>query len=203
MTAIKHFVFDIGGVLVHFDPELAYRELIPDEAERRWFLENICSHDWNLAQDRGRPWSEGEAELIARHPEHETRIRAYRQNWRKMVPHALPDSVAILKAVIAQGYDVTLLTNFASDTFNEALAIFPFLQLPRGATVSGKIGVIKPEPDIFRHHAAEFGIEPSATIFVDDNQRNVEAAKSLGWNAVIFTNAEALKADLKRFGADL
>jgi 2-haloacid dehalogenase len=203
MTAIRHYVFDIGGVLLHFDPEIPYRKIIPDVEERRWFLENVCSHDWNLAQDRGRPWSEGEAQLIALYPEHEANIRAYRQNWRQMVPHALLQSVAIMEAMIARGHDVTLLTNFAADTFEEAVTIFPFLQRARGATVSGRIGIIKPEVGIYRHHERTFGTTPAATLFVDDNARNVEAAQALGWNAIAFTNAEALEADLKRFGADL
>lgn len=203
MTQARHFVFDIGNVLVRFDPEIPFREIIPDEKERRWFLENVCTHDWNLAQDRGRPWNEGEAQLIALYPDQETRIRAYRQHWRQMVPYALPESVALFEATVAKGHDVTLLTNFAPDTFDEALLIYPFLKQARGVTVSGRIGAIKPEPEIYRYHEQAFGIEPSATLFIDDNRTNVEAAKSLGWNAVTFKNADALKADLNRFGADL
>jgi 2-haloacid dehalogenase len=200
---IQHYVFDIGGVLIHFDSEIPYRQIIPDETERRWFLENVCTNEWNLEQDRGRPWNEGEDLLISLYPEHETWIRAYRRNWRQMVPYALPQSVAIMEAIITKGHDVTLLTNFASDTFDEAQLIYPFLQNTRGATVSGKIGTIKPEPEIFHHHVRTFGLDPAATLFIDDNAKNIEAAKSLGWNAVKFTNAEALEADLERFGADL
>lgn len=203
MTPIRHIVFDIGGVLIHFDPEIPYRQIIPDSEERRWFLENVCTHDWNIEQDRGRSWGEAEAELIACFPDQEIRIRAFRENWRKMVPHEIPETVAMMESMVGTGRDVTLLTNFAADTFDEARSIFPFLNITRGATVSGRIGAIKPEPEIFLHHADTFDLDPPATLFIDDNQNNVAAARALGWNAVAFKNAETLKADLERFVADL
>ena len=90
MNEIRHIVFDIGKVLIHWEPEIPYRRLIPDEAERRCFLANICTHDWNIEQDRGRTWREAEDLLIAEHPEHEAMIRAFRQNWAEMVPHHSP-----------------------------------------------------------------------------------------------------------------
>lgn len=199
MIAIRHIVFDIGGVLIHFDPEIPYRQIIPDARERRWFLQNVCTHDWNLEQDRGRSWREAERELIARFADQEQRIRAYRENWRKMVPHEIRETVAIMKDMVRAGRDVTLLTNFAADTFEEARSIYPFLDITRGVTVSGRVGAVKPDPEIFIHHVNQFGLEPSASLFIDDNRNNVEAARSLGWNAIAYENAEALKADLERF----
>ena len=130
-TEIKHIVFDIGKVLIHYDPHLPFARLIPDETERNWFFANICTHDWNIEQDRGRTWEEAEALLIAEHPAREEHIRAFRKYWHEMVPHAYEDSVAILEGLIAEGRDVTMLTNFASDTFREAQERFPFLKLPR------------------------------------------------------------------------
>lgn len=140
-SAIGHVVFDIGKVLLHYDPELAYLALIPDAAERRHFLATICSPEWNLEQDRGRGWREAEAQLIARHPQHADAIRAFRRGWADMVPHACDDAVAVYEALIAHRIDVTLLTNFAADTFREARQRFPFLGRARGATVSGEVGV--------------------------------------------------------------
>ena len=200
MREVRHVVFDIGKVLIHYDPELAYLDLIEDEAERRDFLATICTSDWNIEQDRGRSWEEAEALLIARHPERETHIRAFRRNWRKMVPHAYGDSVEILEAVIAAGHDVTMLTNFAADTFREAQAIFPFLKLGRGVTVSGEVRLIKPDPAIYEMHVRSFDLDPAATLFIDDSPKNVEGAIAAGWQAVAFTDAATLRSDLARLG---
>lgn len=200
MTAIRHIVFDIGKVLIHYDPNLPYSRLIPDEGERKWFFDNVCTHDWNIEQDRGRTWPEAEAEAIARHPDHAGNIRNFRQYWNEMVPHAYEDTVAIMTSLIDAGRDVTMLTNFADDTFDEASERFPFLKKPRGVTVSGRVKLIKPQREIYDLHARTFGLEPSKTIFIDDSQANVDGAIAAGWQAVLFTGAEKLKADLAERG---
>jgi 2-haloacid dehalogenase len=197
---IRHIVFDIGKVLIHYDPELAYLELIPDPEERKEFLATICTSDWNVEQDRGRGWSEAEALLIDAHPDKEPLIRAFRVNWRRMVPHAYDDSVEILERLIADGHDITMLTNFAADTFVEAQQMFPFLKAGRGVTVSGLVGLLKPDRAIYETHAGTFGLEPSATLFIDDSAANVAGAIAAGWNAVQFTGAQRLKEDLARRG---
>lgn len=120
-----------------------------------------------------------------------------------MVPHAYDDSVAILTALIDAGRDVTLLTNFAADTFVEARRLFPFLDLPRGVTVSGQIGLIKPELAIYERHARDFGLEPRHTLFIDDSAANVEGARAAGWQALHFTGAERLRADLAALGVEV
>ena len=104
----RHVVFDIGRVLIHYDPHLAFQDLLPDEAERDFFLREVCSHEWNLEQDRGRPWAEAEAEAVARHPDSEEYIRAFRKRWHMMVPHAYDESVALMLGLIDAGVDVTL-----------------------------------------------------------------------------------------------
>jgi 2-haloacid dehalogenase len=200
MTEIHHIVFDIGKVLVHYDPDLPFSRLIPDEAERKWFFDNVCTSAWNVEQDRGRTWEEAEAELLAVHPNHEENIRNFRRYWHEMVPYAYDDSVAIMEKLIAQGRDVTMLTNFAADTFAEARSKFPFLEKPRGVTVSGEILAIKPERAIYDHHVKAFSLEPAATIFIDDSQKNVDGAKAAGWQAVLFTDAPTLRRDLAARG---
>ncbi|MER8855344.1 HAD family phosphatase [Mesorhizobium australicum] len=200
MTEIRHIVFDIGKVLIHYDPTIPFSRLIPDDEERKWFFDNICTHDWNIEQDRGRTWEEAEALLIAAHPEHAENIRNFRRHWHEMVPHAHDDSVAIMLGLIDSGHDVTMLTNFASDTLAEARERFDFLGRPRGVTISGEIGKIKPDRGIYDHHVAAFGLDPSATLFIDDSQKNVDGAKAAGWQAVLFTDASTLKADLERLG---
>lgn len=200
---IRHIVFDIGRVLIHYDPNIPFARLIPDDAERNWFFTNICTHDWNLEQDRGRKWEDAEALLIEAHPDRIEHIRAFRKYWHEMVSHAYVESVAIMEALIQEGRDVTMLTNFAADTFTEARKLFPFLDMPRGVTVSGEIGLIKPDLAIYEKHANDFGLSPVHTLFIDDAPANVEGARLAGWNAVLFTDPEKLKSDLAAHGIAL
>ncbi|MGB3500426.1 MAG: HAD family phosphatase [Mesorhizobium sp.] len=200
MTEIRHIVFDIGKVLIHYDPNLPYSRLIPDVERRRWFFANVCTHEWNLEQDRGRPWAEAEALLIAEHPGEADNIRAFRQTWHEMVSHSYDDTAEIMLGLIANGRDVTMLTNFASDTFVEARRRWDFLNRPRGVTVSGDIGLIKPDLRIYQRHAADFGLDPAATLFIDDAPANVAGAIEAGWQAVLFEGAPKLRRDLAERG---
>jgi 2-haloacid dehalogenase len=200
MSEIRHIVFDIGKVLVHYDPDLPFSRLIPDPEERRWFFENVCTPAWNVEQDRGRTWEEAEELLLMAHPEHAENIRNFRRCWHEMVPHAYNDSVQLMDGLIEAGHDVTLLTNWAADTFSEARGRFPFLERPRGVTVSGEIGMIKPDRGIYDHHVKTFDLDPAASLFIDDSQKNVDGAKAAGWQAVLFQNAKTLEEDLERLG---
>jgi len=196
---INHIVFDIGKVLIHYDPSLPYQRLIPDAGERKWFFDNVCTHDWNIEQDRGRTWADAEALLIEQHPAREEHIRAFRKNWHEMVPHAYEDSVSIMEGFINGGLDVTMLTNFASDTFREAQERFPFLKKPRGVTVSARVRLIKPDPAIYETHTKAFGLDPKATFFIDDALPNIQAARAYGWQAVQYLGPEKLDEDLRSF----
>ncbi|MGV1801905.1 HAD family hydrolase [Agrobacterium vitis] len=200
MAEIRHIVFDIGKVLIHYDPNLPFSRIIPDAKERQWFFDNVCTHDWNIEQDRGRTWADAEALLIAQYPDREAHIRAFRQHWREMVPHAYDGTVEIFNGLIDEGRDVTMLTNFAADTFTEAREMFPFLNRPRGVTVSGEVGLIKPDVAIYHRHATDFGLEPAHSIFIDDSLPNVVGAKAAGWQAVHFVSPEKLKAELTNVG---
>jgi 2-haloacid dehalogenase len=200
MSDIRHIVFDLGQVLIRWEPERPYRRLIPDEAARRKFLSEICTPAWNLEQDRGRSWPEAEAALIAEHPEEADLIRAFRRNWNEMVPDEIPGTAAIVDGLVDSGADVTALTNFAPDTFLEAEQRFPVFRRFRGVTVSGRVGLVKPDPAIYRHHADAFGLDPGRTLFFDDSAANVEAARKVGWNAELFTGADRMRQDLKRYG---
>jgi 2-haloacid dehalogenase len=197
---VDHIVFDIGRVLIHYDPDIPFSRIIPDPVERKWFFDTVCTHDWNMEQDRGRTWADAEALLIASHPDQEERIRAFRKHWHEMVSHAYDDSVALMKRFIDEGRDVTMLTNFADDTFDQAQEIFRFLTLPRGVTVSARVGLIKPDPEIYRVHTERFGLTPERTLFIDDSLPNIEAARRFGWQAVHYTGAEKLRADLAAHG---
>jgi 2-haloacid dehalogenase len=200
MTTIRHVVFDLGQVLIGYDMEAPYRRLIPDATARQRFFDEVAIHDWNLEQDRGRTWPDAEAALIAEFPHYSDLIRAFRAHWWEMIPGALDENVAIVEALIAKGIDVTALTNWAPDTFEEASRRFPILSRFRGITVSGHVRMVKPELAIYRHHAAAFGLDPATTLFFDDNPKNVAAARRAGWHAEQYVSTDNLRADLARFG---
>ena len=201
--SIRHFVFDVGRVLIEWDMEIPFRDLIPDAAERQWFLTNVCTPAWNVEQDRGRGWQEAEDVLVAQFPRQEGRIRAFRPNWHRTNPGEIVATVDLMRRLISLGHDVTLLTNFAADTFAEAQGRFAFLKETRGATVSGEVGRIKPEREIYEIHARRFGLDPAATLFTDDSQKNVAGAIAAGWNGLLFTGAAKLQSDLRDLGIAL
>jgi 2-haloacid dehalogenase len=200
MTEIRHIVFDLGNVLLRWNPELPYLRLIPDPIVRKRFLADICNGDWLIQTDRGMDWPEAETVLIARHPEEAEMIRAFRKHWHEMAPGLVEGSAEILTELLDRGYDVTALTNFAADTFLEAKPRFPILDRFRGVTVSAHTGFAKPDPDIYRHHAEAFGLSPPHVLFFDDTMKNVVAAREAGWNAEQFIDAKGMRADLARYG---
>ena len=203
MNDIKHIVFDVGRVLLHWDPELPYLDLIPDADERNEFLASVCTPAWNIEQDRGRAWTEAENELIAIHPGKADLIRAYRARWLMSVPHAYDDVVDLFTRLASAGTDVTLLSNFNQDTFLEAEKTYSFLKLARGQTVSGRIGLLKPDPEIFGHHVEQFDLTPAHTVFIDDSEANVSSARQCGWHAIHFAGLEGaarLEGELEELG---
>ncbi len=200
MTEIRHIVFDIGNVILNWDPEVPYRRLIPDEVERRRFLTEVCTFEWNAEQDRGRTWREAEDLLIAEHPQLEPLIRAYFQNHHEMITGQVAGTVATIEALAKAGRDITALTNYSAETFPKARATFPILDRFRGITVSGNVRLMKPDLAIYRLHADTFGLEPAATLFFDDVAKNIAGARAAGWNAELFTSPEKMRDDLARYG---
>ena len=200
MTEIRHIVFDIGNVLVRWERDRPYRDLIPDEVERRRFLDEVCSMEWHMRLDEGVGIDEAIAELSERFPHQVELIRAYKSHWIETIPGAVEGTVAVLEALVAQGRDVTALTNFNQDLFRLTVPTYPFLRLFRGVTVSGEQRMVKPDPAIYAHHAEAFGLQPSATLFFDDAPPNVAAARAAGWNAELFTSADRMREDLERYG---
>lgn len=203
MTAIRHIVFDLGRVVLHWEPEIPYRRLIPDGEKRARFLSEVCNAAWLRATDLGTSWEDAEEDLVAKFPDYEELIRAFRPNWHGMTPHTIDGTPEIIEVLVADGRDVTALTNFAQDTFTEAARRFPVLNRFRGVTVSANVGLVKPDAAIFEHHAHDFGLKPDATLFFDDMADNITAARRAGWHAERFTDARSMRADLKSYGIDL
>ena len=203
MTDIRHIVFDIGNVLLLWDRDRPYRELIPDAAERERFLTRICSMEWHLTLDEGVGIDEAIAEISQRFPHQAELIRAYKSRWLDTLPGAIEGTVDILEALVEQGRDVTALTNFNQDLFRLTVSAYPFLNRFRGITVSGERKMVKPDPAIYAHHAEAFGLQPAATLFFDDSPPNIEAAQKAGWNAEIFTSPHRMREDLGRYGVSV
>jgi 2-haloacid dehalogenase len=195
-VATKAVVFDLGGVLIDWDPRHLYRKLLADEAAVEEFLATVCTPEWNAEQDRGRPFAEGVAELVERHPEHAANIAAYHERWPEMVTGDIPGTVEVLAELRAAGVPLYALTNWSGETFAITRGRFEFLEWFDGLLVSGEERVTKPDPAIFRLLLERFGLDPAATVFVDDAEANVAAARRLGIDAVRFTGPDDLRREL-------
>ncbi len=193
-------VFDLGKVLLEWDPRHLYREAFADHDEMERFLAEVTHHDWNLEQDRGRPWDEAIAEAIARAPHYEKEIRLYREGWSRMQPHAIDGTVAILEALNAAGTPLYAITNWASDTFRETVPRYGFFAHFRGIIVSGDEGLIKPDTAIYNRFAERYGVPLSDCVFIDDSAKNIAGAKAAGMHGIHFHSPEQLAADLRQLG---
>ncbi len=193
-------VFDLGGVLIDWNPRHLYRRLIPDEAEMERFVRDVVSAEWNLEHDRGRPFDDGIALLTRRHPDQAELIAAFRDRWPEMLGGPIQPTVDVLAELRDAGVRLLALTNWSAETFVHAPPRFPFLAWFESIIVSGEEGLVKPDPAIFRLLVERHGLEPDRTVFVDDLEANVVAAAALGFVAVRFSNAAALRRDLVGLG---
>jgi 2-haloacid dehalogenase len=193
-------VFDLGGVLLDWNPRHLYRQLFNDEAEMERFLTEVCSPAWNEQQDGGRPFAEAIAELVAKYPEQRELIEAFYLRWPEMVKDAIHGTVEILRELRAANHRVFALSNWSAETYPKAHARFEFLQWFEFVAISGQLGVMKPQPEIFDHLLNKAGLRAEQCVFIDDSPKNVEAARALGWHALHFTSPEALRADLAALG---
>ncbi|AJP59561.1 HAD family hydrolase [Pandoraea vervacti] len=197
-------VFDLGNVLIEWDPRNLYRKCFGgDEAAMERFLAEVCHTEWNEQQDRGRPWKAAIDEAIARHPDHEANIRAYFERWTEMIPGDISGTVDILAQLRERHFRLLALTNWSAETFPIAQARFPFLGWFEGIVVSGRERMIKPDPAIFRCLIARYHLRPESTAFIDDSLRNVDAARREGLAAIHFRSPAELRKQLKALGIAL
>ena len=199
-TRIEAVVFDIGGVLLGWDPRAVYRELFDDEAAMERFLAEVCTLEWHAQHDRGVPFARSCAALAAEHPDQAELIWAWGRRSEEMITGPIDGTVTILGELQAAGIPTYALTNMEQETYPVRRERFTFLQSFRGTMVSSQEGVIKPDPEIFRRLLARFSLTAATTLFVDDAPRNVAAAVALGMPAVRFTSPARLRAELEGHG---
>jgi 2-haloacid dehalogenase len=193
--------FDLGGVLIAWDPRHLYRKLFAgDETAMEHFLANVCTHEWNRRQDAGRSFAEGARLLKAEHPEKAELIDAYFSRFDEMMPGPIAGSVEILAELRDRGTPLYGLTNFSAETYPPAFERFEFLRWFDGILVSGEVGLIKPDPRIFELLIERFAIDPRRAVYIDDVETNVIAARPLGIHGIHFTTPAALRAELAELG---
>ena len=197
---IKNVIFDIGAVLVDWNPRYYYRTVIDDEALIEKFLTEVCHFEFNHTLDLGRPWDDARAELVEKFPEYETMIDAYWHNWLEMFSGPIHESVDILMDIKRRGYPVYALSNWNDIKFPIAMQEFPFLRLFDGRIVSGEVKLAKPDPRIYQLLLDTYKLNPRESLFIDDRLDNVESARALGIEAVQFISPRQLEQDLIQYG---
>jgi len=193
-------VFDLGGVLIDWDPRYLYRRLLASEEEVERFLGTVCTPEWNRAQDAGRSWAEAVDTLAARHPDQAGLIAAYRDRWPEMIAGPFEETVRVLADLRAAGVALYALTNWSAETFPVAQRRFDFLRWFEGTVVSGQEQLVKPDPRLYRLLAQRHGLDLRHSVFIDDTPANVVAARELGMLGLDFVDAERLRADLTAHG---
>ncbi len=183
---IKNIIFDYGGVLLDWNPHYLYDPYFGDVEKAEWFLNNICTYEWNAQHDNGKPIAEGTAELIAEHPEWEREIRLYYDDFMKMMGGQIPGMEELVKGLKVSGYRVFGLSNWSVETFALVRPVYPVLNLMEDMVISGVEKVMKPDHRIFELALNRFGIKAEETIFLDDNPVNIQAAREMGIKGILF-----------------
>ena len=191
-------VFDVGGVLLDWDPRHLYRSVFASAAEMEAFLTDICPLSWNRTMDAGRPFRDAVAERIAAFPEWEAAIRAYDERWQEMVAGPIDGTVDCLRALKRRGHRVFAISNFSAEKFALERQRWDFLRLFDGVVLSAEIGILKPDTGIYAHFLRTFRLEPGACLFIDDVIENIIGAESAGMNGYHFRTSDSLRVELKR-----
>ena len=193
-------VFDLGGVLLDWDPRHLYRKLFADEDAMEHFLATVCTTEWNQRQDAGRTFADAARELLPQHSDKLELIEAFGRRFDEMIQGEIAGSVAILSELKARGVPLYAITNWSAETFPPQRQRFAFLEWFRGIVVSGMEGVIKPDPRIFRVLLDRYDVDPRTAVFVDDVEDNAAAAAALGIHGIHFRSPDQLRRELAAVG---
>lgn len=205
MRKFNTIIFDLGGVLIDWNPEYVFlKEFRGNREKMNWFLDEICAWDWNVNQDAGYPLDKATEDRVALFPEYEELIRMYYGRWEEMLGFAHEDTLNILQRLVqSPSYRVLALTNWSGETFPKALDKFDWLQWFEGILVSGDEGMRKPHKEIYELMISRFNINPAEAIFIDDSIKNVAGSEVVGIKGVHFTSASALEQSLLELGVKI
>ena len=195
---IKNIIFDLGGVLIDWNPEYVYRQIFETEKEMDWFLENITTYDWNVQQDAGRSLSDATTELLVKHPKWASEIQAYYGRWEEMLGGPIEDTVTLLQQLIdLKKYRILALTNWSHETFPVAIDRYGyFLNLFEGILVSGVEKMKKPDKEIYDLMLSRYDLVAEESVFIDDSEKNIIGANACGIQGIICKNPKQVKEDL-------
>lgn len=198
---IKNIIFDFGGVVMDWNPRYFFKDHFKDDEKMEHFLKNIVTDEWNAEQDRGRTLAEGTEIQVDKHPEWEQEIRAYYDNWTTMLKSDIPNNVAVLRKLEHSNYELFGLTNWSAETFPYALENYDFFKIFGGKiVVSGTEKLIKPDPTIWNVLLDRYQIKAEESVFIDDNAKNIEVAKSLGFICIHIEENTDLEKELRDLG---
>lgn len=201
MSKIDTVVFDLGGVLIDWNPRYLYRKIFKTEDEITWFMTNICTSEWNDMQDAGRSFADATEELVKKHPEHELPIRAWYGRFPETISGAIQPTVDVLSKIKEKNtHRLYALTNWSAESFPWARNNFDFLSWFEGIVVSGEEKTRKPYPDFYHILLKRYNIDPARTVFIDDNIKNIKGANDVGIATIHFTSAQELEKELKNLG---
>ena len=193
-------LFDIGNVVVRWDPRALYSKVLPDPAERDRFLAQVCTMAWHTEDDRGVSMADNDARLIARHPQYASAILAWGERWDEMFGGPIAETVDAIEALHARGTPLYGLTNMPAEKAEGCFCMRPAFARMRDIVVSGREGVVKPDPRIFAIACERAGLAPAELLFIDDSPVNIEAAHSLGFDVHLFEHPAALRPALESRG---
>ena len=205
MSKVETIIFDLGGVLIDWNPKYVYRQIFNgDEEKVDWFLDNICTSDWNVEQDAGRTFKDATQFLISQYPQYEEWIRIYYDRWEDMLGGPIQDSVLLLdKLKKANTHQLYALTNWSAEAFPVALQRYDFLQHFEGILVSGEEKMRKPFPKIYELILDRYKLNAEKSVFIDDNLDNVLGAQKVGMKAIQYKNSQQLVNELAHLGVKL
>lgn len=195
---IRNIIFDFGQVLVDWNPHYLFDPYFGDPDKATWFLDHICTNEWNRQFDAGKSFAEGLAELKAQFPEWTREIDVYWTEWTKMMGGPIPGMYELVADLKAAGYGVYGLTNWSSETFYQIEKNYPVFSLLDGKVVSGDVRLLKPDAAIFRCLLDRYGLKAEESVFIDDTLPNVEGARAAGLSGLHFKDAPTLREDLKK-----
>ncbi len=203
MRKITSVVFDIGGVLIDWNPRHLFRKVFNREEEMEWFLTNICTYEWNVQQDGGKLFSVASAELSAKYPEYSDKIAMYYGRWTEMLGGEIEGTVKLFRELKSTGMPLYALSNWSHEAFPVAYERYDFMKEFDGLVVSGYEKLLKPGHAIYRVLIERYNINPAESVYIDDNKPNADAAGELGFHAIHFQSPDQLRQELKNIGLNL